>query len=109
MPVADGRLDIVVEAPGLYLVIENKVDAEEGDGQCSYYCDHVQRPDARFILLSPDGRRAREAEAFEPLRFTQLAAILRQSLTDASNVAPGRRIAEDYLSTLNTEFHENRR
>lgn len=109
VPLADKRLDIVVEAPGLYLVIENKVDAEEGVGQCAYYCEHVQHPDPRFILLSPDGRRARAAEAFMPLRFTQLAAILRRALADATSEGSGRRIAEDYLSTLSMEFYDNRR
>jgi hypothetical protein len=109
VPLEEGRLDIVVESPGLYLVVENKVDAEEGDGQCAYYYEHVRRPDARFILLTPDGRKARGAEAFRPMRFTQLAAILRRALADVSSEGSGRQIVADYLSTLSMEFYDDRR
>ena len=114
VPLVDGRLDIVVTAPGLYLVIENKVDAEEAEGQCAYYSEHLP-PDARCILLSPDGRVAKtrigvheaEAEAtndFQPLRYAQLAAILHQALAVVTNVASGRSVAENYLKTLKREF-----
>ena len=102
----DGRLDIVVDAPSLYLVIENKVDAHEGEGQCAYYVEHVQRADARFMLLSPDGRGSRDTPEFTPLRFSQVAQILAAALRDAPDASDlgGRRIASDYLDTLRMEF-----
>ncbi len=98
------RLDIVVEAPGLCLVIENKVDAEEAEGQCDHYRDQLGRADARFMLLSPDGRRARTETAFVPLSYPQLKTILARALTDTPKGACGRHVAEDYLSTLTEEF-----
>jgi hypothetical protein len=108
----DGCLDIVVNAPGLHLVIENKVDAEEGEGQCAYYSRHLPE-DALCILLSPDGRTpksaAQDADAeiknkFQPLRYAKLVEILEQALAGATNAASGRAVAEDYLKTLKKEF-----
>ena len=114
-PVDGGRLDIVVEAPGLYLVIENKVDAPEGDQQCDHYLLHTPRRDARFVLLSPDGRPPRSEDegvrsAFKLLRYRDLAVILRSALTAVPpSPGRGRHIAEDYLRTLQKEFsHEPR-
>jgi hypothetical protein len=108
VPLIDGRLDIVVEAPGLYLVIENKVDAEEGEDQCAYYGRHL-RKGSLCILLSPEGRDAKNASIFKPLRYSQFAAILSRALANADEAAPGRRIAEDYLHTLNAEFYDAQR
>lgn len=108
------RLDIVVDAPGLYLVIENKVDADESDGQCAYYYKHVRRADARFILLSSDGRTSRDTPEFQPLRFSQVARVLEEALRDApapgggGSALSGRRIVTDYLETLRREFDEHR-
>jgi hypothetical protein len=98
----DGRLDIVVDAPELYLVIENKVDADE-TGQCAYYAEHL-RADARCILLSPDGREATATNKFKPMRYADLAEILQRVLAEVAIGASGRRVAEDYLQTLKREF-----
>lgn len=103
VPLLDGRLDIVVKAPGLYLVIENKVDAEEGDEQCAYYSRHLSA-DAICILFSPDGRQSNAESSFRPLRYAQFAGVLRRALAGTTKQGPGRRIAEDYLQTLETEF-----
>lgn len=114
VPLVDGRLDIVVEAPGLYLVIENKVDAAEAENQCAYYAEHLP-PDAWCILLSPDGRLAKaslsthetDAEVtneFQPLQYAQLAAILEEALVGTTSVTSGRSVAEHYLKTLKREF-----
>jgi hypothetical protein len=109
VPLDEGRLDIVVEAPGLYLVIENKVDAEESDRQCQYYFDHVLRRDKQFILLSPDGREAVQSspearEAFKPLSYPQLREVIRQALRTPPPYGPGRAIVEEYVRTLEKEF-----
>ena len=75
-------MDIVVEAPGLYLVIESKVDAEEA-GQCYYYSQHLSA-DALCVLLSPDGRLPAAPKSstecdpetvnrFKPLRYSQVS------------------------------------
>lgn len=98
----DSRLDIVVKAPRFHLVIENKIDAQEGAEQCATYSKHL--PDALCILLSPDGRQSNTESTFRPLRYAQLAAILRRALSETTNAESGRRVAEDYLLTLETEF-----
>lgn len=106
VPLVDGRLDIVVEGAGFYLVIENKVDALEAEEQCAYYSRHLPT-EARCILLSPDGRTAGGATTFKSLRYTELASILREALA-ASPDGAGRRVAECYLDTLDREFPDDR-
>jgi hypothetical protein len=109
--VGEGRLDIVVDAPGVLLVIENKVDVDgrEAPGQCDAHFDELCGSDARFVLLSPDGRAAasdREdvRSAFRPLTYRALARLLREALLHSSKRADARRVAEDYLRTLDKEF-----
>lgn len=107
--IAGGRLDIVVEAAGLYLVIENKVDAPEGDKQCEYYFDTVLRDGRRFIFLTPDARplhteRDDVREAFAHCLYSELADMLERALRAAHHDATGRHIATDYLRTLRREF-----
>jgi hypothetical protein len=115
-PLVDGRLDIVVRAPGLHLVIENKVDASE-DGQCQYYSEHLAA-DALCVLLSPDGRMPADklladygrpvvVNRFKPLRYSEFADILRAALKSTPTAADGRRIAEDYLLTLDMELYDD--
>ncbi|HLG55145.1 MAG TPA: PD-(D/E)XK nuclease family protein [Vicinamibacterales bacterium] len=103
LSIGNGRLDVVVTAPELHLVIENKVDASEGDEQCAYYSDNLPS-EAQCILLSPDGRASRNSSSFRPLRYSAFADVLRSALADADRNAAGRRIAEDYLTTLGSEF-----
>jgi hypothetical protein len=104
VPVAEGRMDIVVSAPGLYLVIENKVDAPEGEKQVRYYIDHVRVPDARFILLSPDGWPAEDAPECKPFTYSQVASLLGAALVASNSSASGRAAAIEYLRTLRKEF-----
>jgi hypothetical protein len=63
-----GRIDILIEGPGLLLGVENKVDAEEGDGQLAGYAQELQRgavsrprvgssqKRAVLVFLTPQGR-----------------------------------------------------
>lgn len=104
VPVAEGRLDIVVEAPGLYLVIENKVDASEGPGQCAYYVENVQHAFKCFILLTPDGRAADDAPVVRPLSYAAFARLLESAIAESSSSGDGRAVAVDYLRTLRMEF-----
>lgn len=55
------RADIVVTAGALTLIIENKVWSVESDAQCEdLYRLWAGDGDARFLLLSPDGRPPRQ-------------------------------------------------
>lgn len=103
------RVDIVVWAPELTLVVEAKVDADEGPAQCDYqydqFCGEVG---SRFIFLSPRGRAPRTVtgearEAFRSLSFAAVRDDLRAALA-ASQPVIGRGAAEDYLRTLEREF-----
>lgn len=58
-----GIIDILIECPseGYVLVIENKIDAEEGENQLGGYADwmehkHSQYRRRQMIFLTPDGR-----------------------------------------------------
>jgi hypothetical protein len=103
VPVGEGRIDILVtREPDFHLLIENKVDADEASDQCRYYREHAEYPGARFVFLTPDGRRASD-EAFVCLSYRRLSALLAQVLRDAPGAA-ARHIAEEYLRTLSQEF-----
>lgn len=105
--------DIVVTAPGLTLVIETKVDADEQSQQCyRQYLDYVDEEGARFVFLTPTGRPPVTATgdasvAFSRVSFRSLRDILRSALAETSSKWPsaaGRPAAETYLQTLEVEF-----
>lgn len=109
VPIEGGRLDIVVEAPGLYLVIENKVDAVESERQCEHYFRTVSRPERRFLLLAPERRALRTQsqevrDAFGICTYAELAVLLEGALRRGLAEASGRGVALDYLKTLRKEF-----
>ena len=108
-----GRVDIVVEGPDLFLVIENKVDSLEGDEQCnSYYRHFRERTGAQFLFLTPKGvpptsATQEAAKAFRSMSYRQLRQALAGALAEtvpATPQRPGRHIAVDYLHTLTMEF-----
>ena len=107
-----GRADIVVWADEFTLVIENKVDALEGDDQCEYYfrafADEVN---PHFIFLTPDGRAPTSvseeaAEAYESLSYLDIAEFLEASLAARATdrQAEARSVAIDYLETLGRDL-----
>lgn len=107
------RADVVVAGPGLCLVIENKIDAREQPKQCDrLYESFCCEPGALFILLSPSGRAPVTAtggarEAFTPISYADIAALLRDALASAPGkgaTARGREAASNYLATLEREF-----
>lgn len=106
------RADIVVRTSRFTLIIENKLDAVEGDAQCNRlhqaFCDGG---DVRFVFLSPSGRRPRTAtgeaaQAFVPLSYSVILKCLESVLKDTAGSPPtmGRASALNYMSTLNKEF-----
>lgn len=105
-----GRVDLLVTSPGLFLVVENKVDAGEAVDQCNgYYLTFNAEPGARFVFLTPKGispvsATGEAALAFKTLSYPQLQDALRASLNDSDQKASGRVVAEQYLRTLDKEF-----
>lgn len=111
-----GRIDILVKAPGLTLIIENKVDAPESEAQCDGYYERFKGdPGALFLFLTPEGRRPASAsgsalEAFKSLSYGDFRMILRAALdatasdAGAAAGARARHIAQDYCHTLEKEF-----
>jgi hypothetical protein len=102
------RADIVVMAPGLYLVVEAKVDHREDEGQCDdlYTLFHAE-DGARFVFLTPRAIAPRWAtgpalRAFRCVGFHELR--LDFDALKPSDTAPGRSTFESYLQTLRKEF-----
>jgi hypothetical protein len=99
--------DVVIEVADATVVVENKVFAEEHAHQCErlYRAWTQARDDVRFLLLSPDGRRASTAhseaarQAWQSLAYRRLGELLELCLA-RSNQAPGRSTARNYLITL---------
>jgi len=106
------RADIIFRVSGFTLVIENKVDASEGDTQCDRLFNAFNKDeDACFLFLTPTGRRPRTAtgeaaEAFCTLSYSQLRSCLKSALDNSSNLAAsvGRATAINYLTTLMKDF-----
>jgi hypothetical protein len=94
------------------IIVENKVDANEGPGQCDTLFERfAEDVRARFILLTPSGKRPESAcgdaaEAFTPISYGVVRTVLADALgaTSAAQSPWGRRVAEDYLHTLRKEF-----
>jgi hypothetical protein len=113
----DARIDVLVHAPGMTVVIENKVDAAESDGQCDkYYQIYAGDQSARLVLLTPDGRApqtasGKAAKAFRRWSYDGLRKALAQALSDTEHETPaqGRAAAEQYLKTLENHFRPGRR
>lgn len=108
----DCRADIVVWMNDATVVFENKVDAEESPQQCDIlYERFIENVGARFVFLSPSGRKpatasGEAADAFAAMSFADVRAALDESLKGprATGSPWGRRAAEDYLRTLGREF-----
>ncbi len=109
---AESIADVVVWADTFTLVIENKVDAPEGDRQCQrIYNDFSGDPDPIFVLLSPTGRRPRSTEtpeaatAWRSLSYPALGDLIEAAFTHgARDRGGGRGAVVDYLMTLRKEF-----
>jgi len=107
----DTRADIIVWGERLTLIIENKVDAQEGFRQCDRLFEQFgTEPGARFVLLTPRGSRPRTAtgeaaDAFATLSYRQLGACLHAALAAVDQAEPtGSTVASDYLKTLEAAF-----
>lgn len=107
----DTRADIVVWGDQQTLVIENKVDAPEGDRQCDRLYERFgDEIGARFVFLSPSGRFPRTAtgeavSAFSALSYSTLAECLSGALARSSmSGADGRPVAVNFLSTIKEQF-----
>lgn len=104
------RADIVVWAPDVTLVVETKVDDVERPRQCDVlFARFGDEPAARFIFLTPDGRRPLTAsgaagQAFAAVSFSELRLTLDRALRETSARESARHVAEDYLRTLRKEF-----
>ncbi len=105
------RADIVIDCPNMTVVIEAKVDAEEGSGQCDrLYKDW--RGDCQFVFLTPRGDRPQTATgaasaAFNTMRMSDVPSLLEEALRESAVVSPdspGRAAVQTYLQTLRREF-----
>ncbi|MCK6590176.1 MAG: PD-(D/E)XK nuclease family protein [Polyangiaceae bacterium] len=111
---ADVRADIVIFGRGFTVVIENKVDADEGPMQCDrLYQGFASDPGVLFAFLTPDGRTPRSAgveaqAAFKTISYRQIIAWLRAAIEEGASKetagSQGYKTATNYLVTLEKEF-----
>jgi hypothetical protein len=109
----DTRADIVVFGPQFTLVIENKVNAGEQHRQCDrLHARFQEEVGALFLFLSPTGRAPETAtgaaaEAFQSMRYAEIATLLGGALRlpeGKDSTRRGRETASNYLATLEKEF-----
>lgn len=83
------RLDIEIEAPDFYLVIEVKIDAVEGEQQVARYAEVCKarvkdKKPWKIVFLTPAGRKALSAGEYEefvvPMAWGDLSRMLGQAL-----------------------------
>lgn len=107
-----GRADIVVWGERFTLIIENKVDAPEGDGQCEYYFRvFSDEENPLFVFLTPEARSPdlKSAEALKAYRVLSYADIVRDleaCLQSSRHGKSGeaRGVAERYVQTLSRDL-----
>jgi hypothetical protein len=103
----DVRVDVLIRTEGLTLVIENKVDADEGVEQC----DRIVRqfgsePGAIFVFLAPT-KRAPKTDThcrFVPLSYREIRDDLEWLAPTLNKSERGTATVYDYLETLRWEF-----
>jgi len=98
------NIDLLIEVPNLRLVVtvENKVGANESEGQLERYANAVRAnyPDWRrmFIFLTPDGTDP-EHESYFPFTYSQIAEIVDDLVKEAEGSEIGL-ILRHYAETL---------
>jgi hypothetical protein len=102
---AKSRPDIVVEAPQYTLVIELKINSQEGDGQTGRQADdYADVPGVIHVFLTLRDRRPRDSRFLQLLLrdfAVDLRCVIDRAPEPASAVAArGRAVAADYLATL---------
>jgi PD-(D/E)XK nuclease superfamily len=94
------RADLVVRMPGVTLLIEAKVYADEQPGQCDRLADAWATEKPELVLLTLDGRPPRtaitSAALWHQMAWPQVAAIIADA-AHAPDCAPGVR---DLLETI---------
>lgn len=94
------RADLVVRMPGLTLLIESKVYAEEQPGQCDRLADAWAEENPALVFLTLDGRlpctAVTSAGLWHQLAWSQVAAVIADAVR-ASDCAPG---VLDLLATI---------
>lgn len=107
------RADIVIRTGDFMVVIENKLDAVEGERQCDRLFEAFSKKeeDVRFVFLSPSGRvpktaTGEAAEVFRSAGYRDVRILLADILerTADAKQSAGRQSALNYLSTLEKEF-----
>lgn len=102
------RVDIEIDSKNFYLIIEVKIDAQEGINQLQRYGDLAKmqagyRPWA-IIFLTPDGRAAKTAGQYLakilPISWSNLSQLIEKSTRSRSQVdfkGPQRQMAEQIV------------
>jgi hypothetical protein len=85
-----GEVDIEVKGPQWRLIVENKIDSEEAEGQTEKYARYYERLAGSgktfFVFLSPEGKRP-ESRDFKPMSYRDLREAL-ESACESVHPAP---------------------
>jgi hypothetical protein len=92
------RADILIASPGNAVVIEAKIDANEGQAQTDRYRRDFGKsfPVCTYVYLTPSGTQAMSA-GFTPIRYLELARALLRALP-AGREAAGFHYARYFLA-----------
>jgi hypothetical protein len=100
-----GRMDIVIECkPDWLVVIENKLDASEGDAQLSRYSNWLKKQNFHkkkyLVFLTPSGREAvtGERDSYKRLSYIDLAEVF-HPLLDQITQESVRTVIAQYILT----------
>lgn len=123
----NGRADIVIdvyynlknynssEHKPLRIVIENKIDSKEGDGQCAKYYDHYSRKTdvehTLYVFLAPSSADELSSSCFIQITYDDIVLkVIEPLLHDRKAITPRAEayitnFLENITSLRNTEIH----
>lgn len=95
------RADLVLRMPGVTLLVEAKVYADEEHEQCDRLAKAWESENPSLVFLTLDGRPPRTAVhtagQWQPLTWTQVGSIIEAAVAQTPDCAPG---ARELLSTI---------
>jgi hypothetical protein len=106
-------IDLLIELPGLIVVIENKIGASESNNQLQRYRQVIENnyPNHKkvFVFLTPSGTEASENQTWVNLSYNAIIRILEDLLKieEHSLSLKVQFYLKDYISTLKNDIMSN--
>lgn len=106
-------IDLLIELPGLIVVIENKIGATESNNQLQRYQQVIENnyPNHKkvFVFLTPSGTEASENQTWVNLSYNAIIRILEEliKIEEHSLSLKVQFYLKDYISTLKNDIMSN--